>query len=78
MSRVQSKDRGILAGSRPQTGDQPSGLAVPGGLVVPSGLVVPHVNGISKTITAHDHRPFTEAELVLAMKRSQLALSTQG
>ncbi|KAF2160930.1 hypothetical protein M409DRAFT_28536 [Zasmidium cellare ATCC 36951] len=32
----------------------------------------------SHTITAHDHQPFTEHDLALALKRSHLAVPTQG
>lgn len=35
-----------------------------------------HMNGLSQTatITAHDHQPFTEHDLALALKRSHLAV----
>ncbi|KXT08849.1 hypothetical protein AC579_1482 [Pseudocercospora musae] len=60
MSRVGSKDRNPPTLSPPRTADGPNDLALP------------HMNGISKTITAHDHQPFTEAELALAINRSHL------
>lgn len=37
-----------------------------------------NINGLAKTMsTAHDHQPFTEQELALAMSRSHLAVPAQ-
>ncbi|KAK4545383.1 hypothetical protein LTR36_003563 [Oleoguttula mirabilis] len=70
ISRVQSRDRAIPTISRPLTaGDdipphQQNGGCGGGGPVYPS------------MSTAHDHQPFSEHDLVLALQRSHLAVPT--
>ena len=45
----------------------------------PNGDIGTHTNGFSNTMdTAHDHEPFTERDLALALSRSHLAVPTQG
>ncbi|EME47827.1 hypothetical protein DOTSEDRAFT_124512 [Dothistroma septosporum NZE10] len=69
MSRVQSKDHGMA--SRPRTSEgQPNGSA--------SGNTNGLPNLIQTLSTAHDHHPFTEKDLALALQRSHLAVPTQG
>ncbi|PPJ50658.1 hypothetical protein CBER1_05268 [Cercospora berteroae] len=64
LSRVQSKDQRYQPLERPRTAD--SGTAG-------------HANNLAKTMsTAHDHQPFTEQDLALALHRSHLAVPAQG
>jgi len=40
--------------------------------------VAPYTSDYFGSGTAHDHRPFSEHELTLALQRSHLAVPTQG
>jgi hypothetical protein len=69
MSRVQSHERYPL--SRPRSvAENPHG----GYLGVPSNQVL---SGHNDSVQAHDHHPFTEQELALALKRSHLTVPVQ-
>lgn len=62
ISRVQSYE-GKKVDERPQTAeDKPNG----------------HLGLATTMSTAHDHQPFTEEQLALAMQRSHLAVPAQG
>lgn len=76
MSRVQSRERHPL--SRPLTAEsEPSQLEAQLN-AQSNGRSNGHPNGTYPPITAHDHQPFTEDELSLALKRSHLAVPAQG
>lgn len=62
LSRVQSRERPALSPPKTAEGKQSNGIP----------------NGLHKTrSTAHDHQPFTEHELALAMQRTRLEVPAQ-
>ncbi|KAF2206515.1 hypothetical protein CERZMDRAFT_89263 [Cercospora zeae-maydis SCOH1-5] len=64
LSRVQSKEQRYQPLERPRTADSST-----------NG----QTNGLTKTYsTAHDHQPFTEQDLALALHRSHLAVPVQA
>lgn len=76
MSRVQSLDKNPLSRPRTAEDDGPKANAQAPPKMEVNGQQMPNLGQTMST--AHDHQPFTEQELALALQRSHLAVPAQG